>query len=166
MANTPQTPVHLTFGDGEIADDTPIDPAAMNVPPTAPLVTKSAQAKAQTKKEKLQEAFARLYDEDDEENLIDLSSPALSSGQTQTSPVTDVMMEDVGDLVSFEMKGEDIGEEMEVLASSSTESTGLEVTSDDGFVIRTEWLGTSQFYLEPLLELQRSVTRDLFSFFS
>ncbi|KAL5315630.1 hypothetical protein ACEPPN_016499 [Leptodophora sp. 'Broadleaf-Isolate-01'] len=147
MAQTPQTPVHIAL-DGEFADHSPIGPAGMS----APVPTKFAKAKPLTEKQKVQQAFANLYD--DEDDLIDLTSPGWRAGKAQQTQITDVTIQDVGD---FEVKAEDIREDMEMLAGSAMDiSNSAESEMEGSFVIRTEWMGTSQFYAELLLELQNN----------
>ncbi|KAL2063050.1 hypothetical protein VTL71DRAFT_6122 [Oculimacula yallundae] len=152
MAQTPQTPVHLTFSS-ELAEDTPIDPTAMSVQST----TKSRKTKPLSAKQKMQRAFANLYD--DEEDMVDAVSPAWTSGQNQQSLATDVTMEDVDDCADFEVKAGDNFVDMGTIVANAMDvgnSEGAEEKIEEGPVIRTEWLGTSQFYLEPLLGLQKS----------
>ncbi|KAH7323788.1 hypothetical protein BKA65DRAFT_598333 [Rhexocercosporidium sp. MPI-PUGE-AT-0058] len=146
MAYTPQTPVHLTF-DGEFAEDTPINSADMS----PQVSTKSVKANPLSQKQRLQQTFASLYDDDD---LIDLESPGWSSAQDRQDRVINFAIENVE---SFEVKSEDVGTLMEIPPGNDVEtSVGAESEIREIFNIRAEWMGTSQFYAEPLLELQNN----------
>lgn len=109
-----------------------------------------------TKKQKLQAAFAGLYDDED---LIDLQSPVQVSTWTagriaHTHTIDDITMEDVGDQMSLDVKGDNV----DVATKMVMEKVSVEGPAEGG-IIRTEWLGTSHFYLAPLLDLQKAVRR-------
>ncbi|KAK0117777.1 hypothetical protein ONS95_012102 [Cadophora gregata] len=148
MAQTPQTPVHFT-PDSDRDDDTPMISEEIKSP-----ITIKPPRRGSTRlsnKQKLQIAFACLYDE---KNQIDLQSPsqAWSPGHIVHS-ISDLTMEDVSsdDMNTFDVKASrNGGPEVEVSANSDTVKDTAECD------VRAEWLGTSQFYLEPLLELQRT----------
>lgn len=147
----PQTPVHLTFGT-EFAENTPVDPEAIS--PTIFINHSKPSSKHLTKKQKLQAAVAGLYDDED---LIDLQSPAQVSTWTAghiAHTVNNIAMDDVSDQANLEVKVDNVGPEMEM----ATEGVSNESVAR-GCVIRTGWLGTSPFYLGPLLDLQKTVRR-------
>ena len=161
MANTPPTPVHLS--EHQLAEITPtMSDAPDTVQMSSGLATtistlsvNDVKAKPLTNKQKMQRALANLYGDEDGD-LITLESPAKAIEQLPQREFIeqDVVMEDPD---SVEVIGEDVQAELPVDDALEVSEIPESAQSTE-LVIRTEWLGTSQFYLEPLLELQKTVS--------
>ncbi|KAK2623909.1 hypothetical protein QTJ16_006543 [Diplocarpon rosae] len=156
------TPLHLTFADGQFTDTSPIRHAAMGL---SFVSTAGKDIKKKTKKRKtVQSVFASLYDD---------------RGQAQ--PIIELSPEIVQRKTIFEVKSTNSERKLEVEIVSLEESENVSpvaameslreefakinispeieaATKPKPGGIQTDWLGTSQFYVDALLELQKEAS--------
>ncbi len=144
------TPAHLVFAS-EFLDDTPIDPAQMTV---SSVGAKSGKGKGE--RSRIKSVFEDLY-------LDPLDSPIWRSQDQQSDTTISHKEVHEPDTKCFEVKDSAIHEDItlddmpqNLMKTSSTEETnkGKAATGQ----IRTDWLGTSQFYTEQSIKLQSSVS--------
>ncbi|CZT42995.1 uncharacterized protein RSE6_02967 [Rhynchosporium secalis] len=147
MAQTPDTPVHMS-SNGDFSNNKTSYASPMSIYSAI----KPAKAKSLSAKQKLQRAFAGLYD--DEKEAV---SSTWTSGSIQQYPVIDVTTEGVEVSATPEINNQDASAGIQMASESSMEvCIDKEDKAEAKPVIRGDWLGTSPFYLQPLLELQMS----------
>ncbi|KAI9047159.1 hypothetical protein LZ554_008613 [Drepanopeziza brunnea f. sp. 'monogermtubi'] len=170
------TPAHLTSVSGRFADATPTDSnsfgTSANKSPVSPSnkptkITKKTVNKKVARKitKKIKSVFASLYDDANEQNRKQTTSAASSFEATseikqiQTfSNVESTYPQESPSLPKNSVPADiapaspDAIEEVEWRMAKITLSPQEEVNTG----IRTEWLGTSQFYVDSVLEMQRT----------
>ncbi|KAK6581905.1 hypothetical protein PZA11_005602 [Diplocarpon coronariae] len=153
------TPLHLTFADGQFGDTSQIGPVGMSLPPISK-TTKAIKLKKK-KKKTVQSVFASLYDDEDQvppiiELGVDIEQSKKIFEVKGPSPEETVRLK----TASVE-KLEDVSRDTEMeelqehLAKIDISPDVKVVTKLEPHGIQTDWLGTSQFYVDALVELQR-----------